>query len=303
MKIKTLFASLALSSLAVAAPAPKDGVHDIFASIPFVRGVDQCKLLEATTQTRSQSISRMVSMAERLLQSGMESKDVVSALVTFDQMYDNFQKSSQLNLDVTLEASLKAAFDDMYRDLTPKEKKVSFTHLDDLKNKPVLSKLDYIAYGTYSLSPNCSGNVSVTLHLIPKSGRSESYSATGSVNSVMGQIAAKMFTQHQRTKFPSTVRVGNKMLTIVGGLNGSVDKVSDPFLAEEACSMLNARLPGRLEMELIDSYGDWNGGISLGSAVWAFPNGKVYAAELRNPTPIREKWEVNDRSFLYYCVK
>ncbi len=301
-----MFKRIALLTLAVfsltASAAPNDGVIDIFASIPFVRGADACKFSNSYGQTRTQNLNQMVSLAERLLQSGMKSSDVVPALITFNNLYDRNQGLAQMNLDVTLESSLKAYFDDYYRDLTPKRKKVSFTHLDDLKAQP-LSKLDYIAYGTYTLAPSCKGNISVTLHLIKKSGRSESYSAIGNVDTVMSQIAAKMFTEYQRTKFPNSLRIGNKMLTIVGGLNGSVDQVSDPTLAEEACAMLDARLPTRLEMELIDSYGDWSGGISLGTAVWAYPGGKVYAAELRNPTPIRNTWEVNDHSFKYYCVK
>jgi hypothetical protein len=62
-------------------------------------------------------------------------------------------------------------------------------------------------------------------------------------------------------------------------------------------------LPNRLEIELIDSYGDWSGGVSLGEKVWAMPNGKVYHPLLRNPTPVRERWEVNERTYLYYCVR
>ena len=302
---KIISLTLSVFSLTVAAKSlPADGVVDIWSTIPFVRGADLCKFSDAYKQTRSQYMNRMVSQAERLMMAGMKSKDVLPMLVAFNNLYDKNQELAQLNLDVTLESSLKAFIDDYYRDLTPKQKKISFTNVDELSTAKV-SKLDYIAYGTYTLAPSCKGNVSVTLHMVGKGGKTENYQATGSVDTVMSQIAAKIFTQYQRSQFPTSVRIGNRTLTLVGGLNGSVDKVSDPELAEQACDTLGARLPNRLEMEFIDSYGDWSGGVSLGEGetTWAYPGGKIYNPGLRNPTPIREKWEVNDRIFSYYCVR
>jgi hypothetical protein len=90
---------------------------------------------------------------------------------------------------------------------------------------------------------------------------------------------------------------------LVGGLNGSVDKASSPGLAERACSTLEARLPTAAELDLLDAYGSWSGGISLGEKIWALAGNKVFAPLLRNPSPIREVWEVNAEEFMYYCVR
>lgn len=318
LKKITLLLCATFTLTGFAKPLPKDGRVDIWPTIPFIRGADLCKFSDSHGQTRSKYMSKMVAQAERLMMAGMNSKDVLPMLVTFNNLYDKNQELAQVNLDVTLESSFKAFIDGYYRDLTPKEKKISFTHVNNIVNvvnaaqngqrdgymdAKLLTKLDYIAYGTYTMSPNCTGNVSVTLHMVGRNGKSESYRAVGSADTVMSQIASEIFTQYQRSQFPSSVRMGRKQITLVGGLNGSVDKVSSPELAEEACAMMDARLPNRLEMELLDSYGDWSGGISLGTRTWAFPGGKVYNAELRNPSPVREKWEVNDREFYYYCVK
>ena len=173
-------------------------------------------------------------------------------------------------------------------------------------NAPVdqasLSKIDYIAYGTYTLAPNCQGDIQVTLHMTGKNGQTESYVGMGKPEYVMSQIAAEIFTQFQRTQFPSEIKVGASMLQLVGGLNGSVDKASSPKLALESCATLDARLPTQYELEILDGYGDWSGGVGLNDKTWAFGAGLIYAADLR-PYPIRDASEVNADEFLYYCVK
>ena len=81
------------------------------------------------------------------------------------------------------------------------------------------------------------------------------------------------------------------------------DEVSDLKVAELACETLGARLPEARELELINAYGDWSGGVSLNQAVWALPGGMVFHPGLRNPSPVRHPWEVNANSFKYYCVR
>ncbi|MGZ3692316.1 MAG: hypothetical protein ACXVAX_12480, partial [Pseudobdellovibrio sp.] len=123
------------------------------------------------------------------------------------------------------------------------------------------------------------------------------------ISVVMSRIAARIFEDFQRTRFPSVIKVGAKKLTLVGGLNGSVDTAVSPEVAKESCDTLGARLPNDTELEILNAYGDWSGGVSLGEDVWALPTGKVFAPMLRNPSPIRDVSEVNATEFKYYCVK
>ncbi|MGZ3787352.1 MAG: hypothetical protein ACXVLQ_02450, partial [Bacteriovorax sp.] len=285
-----------------------------------IRGADLCQYTDAYGQTRSQYMNDMVKQAKDLMEGGAKGAEALNLLVAFNSLYDKNQEIAvrYQYLDVTLESTLKAYMDQFYRQINPREKKVSFQYVDDIINvvnaakagmrdgnidNNLIKKLDYIAYGTYALGPNCQGDIQVTLHLIGSNGTSESFVATGRPETVMSTIASDIFTLFQRTQFPSQIKIGSKMLTLVGGLNGSVDRVPDPKLAEEACSTLDARLPTSTELDLLNGYGDWSGGVSLNHKIWAMPDDKVFAPDLRNPTPVREKWEVNADEYLYYCVK
>lgn len=315
MKTLLLLGSLLLSSVVLA----DDGRTDIWPSIPFIRGADLCKYRDAYGSTRSEYMQDMVRNASDLMQSGALGNEALDMLVAFNGLYDRNQALATrgYGLSVSLEATLKGFVDSYHRKLRPKKKKLSFTHTNDLVSiirsasngqRPgisddMINKLDYIAYGTYTLAPNCRGKIQVTIHLVGRDGRSESFVATGKPETVMSQIASELYTLFQRTQFPSKVRVGNRTLTLVGGLNGSVDETSSPDMAAQACRTLDARLPNRMEIELIDTYGDWSGGVGLGDAVWAMPYGKVYHPGLMNPSPVRNTWEVNAKRFKYYCVR
>lgn len=299
---------------------PADNRVDIWPSIPFIRGADLCQYRDAYGQTRSESMQKMVRLAKDLMSAGAYGSEAFEMLIGFNELYERNQALATRGqyLDVTLESTLKSYLDKFYRDIRPLEKKMSFTHVNDILSvvraamngqrdgnlsDEQLERLDYIAYGTYTLAPNCRGDIQVTIHLIGKDGVSESFLAHGRPETVMSQIASDLFTKFQRTQFPSTIRVGRTNLTLVGALNGSVDKTHSPQLAVQACDMLDARLPNQLELELLDARGDWSGGVSLNDKTWAMPNGKIYAPYLRNPTPVRNPWEVNAKEFYYYCVR
>lgn len=265
-------------------------------------------------------MDQMVSFAERLMGAGAYGSEALDMLVSFDALYDKNQAlaTSGYGLDVTLESTLKAYVDQYHRNLNPRVKKLSFKHqnklidiVNALKNgqrignfdESMMDELDYIAYGTYTLAPNCQGNIQVTLTLIGKDGMTESFTATGKPQFVMSDIGSQLYERFQRTQFPSTLKIGRRTITLLGGLNGSVDQVNDLSMAELACETLDGRLPNSQELDLINAYGDWSGGVSLGNAVWALPNGKVFHPGLRNPSPVRSPWEVNARTFKYYCVR
>lgn len=275
-------------------PAPQDGRYDIWANIPFVGGANLCNYADAYGQTRTENLNKMAALAKDIMSSGAAGLESAKMLVVFNDLYDQNQKLASQKLDITLEATLKSYIDQYYRDLKPKVKRVSFN-----QNKGT----DFVAYGTYTFAPDCKGTIEVTLHLVGKDGVEESYVGTGKPATVMSQIGSQIFTQFQRTQFPSVVKIGNKSLNLVGAINGSVDKVRDPQIAEEACKTLDARLPTATELEQLDLYGDWSGGVSLTDKVWALAGNKVYWPDHRSPSPVRDPWEVYDDEFLYYCVK
>lgn len=314
LKFVFLFAAT-LPAMATAA----DRVN-IWPTIPFVRGADLCRYKDAYGQTRTEYMSKMVKLASELMKEGAKGKEALSLLTTFNQMYDqNLALATQHQyMDVTLESTLKAYISDYYRNLRPRVQKISFNQVNDVLSivraasqgqrdgyldHNLLSKLDFVGYGTYAFAPNCAGDIQVTIHLIGRDGDQKSYMGQGAPAVVMSQIASKMFEEFQRTQFPSQIKVGKKMLKLIGGMNGSVDRAPSTTIAKQACETLDARLPNEFELEILNTYGDWSGGVSLNDQVWALPSGKVFAPMLRNPSPVRETWEVNAQEFLYYCVQ
>lgn len=311
-----------LSLLLSTALFANDGRVDIWPSIPFIRGADLCKFQDAYGQTRNEYMQTMVRNASDLMQAGAYGSEALEMLVAFDSLYDKNQALATRGqyLDVTLENTLKGYIDQYYRDLSPRVKKLSFKHVNDLKkivdaakrgqrigyfNDQQLEKLDYIAYGSYALAPECRGNVQVTVTLVGRDGQTFTYIGEGKPSVVMSQIASEMFTQFQRTNFPTTLRVGTRTIELIGGFNGSVDQARTPRQAEQACQTLGGRLPNQFEYEMISGYGDWSGGVSLGNGrtVWAMSGNKVYHPGLMNPTPVRSVSQVNAKIFSYYCVR
>lgn len=291
---------------------------NIWPTIPFVRGADLCQYKEAHSQTRAQYMAQMTRLASQLMYMGSSPREAWNLLYNFNSLYErNLELATQNRyLDVTLESTLKAFISGYYRDLRPRTQNISFTQNTDLlkliksgRNADAgtidlvqLAKIDYFAYGTYSYASNCR-EVLVTLTLVGKNGEEINYQGQADTSVVMSRIAAKMFEDFQRTKFPSTIKVGPTFLTLVGGLNGSVDAAVSPLVAKQSCETLNARLPNEFELEILNSYGSWSGGVSLGDSIWALPSGKVFAPHLRNPSPIRDVSEVNATEFNYYCVR
>ncbi|MCE3009526.1 MAG: hypothetical protein LW875_02800 [Proteobacteria bacterium] len=293
---------------------------NIWPTIPFIRGADLCAYKDTYSQARSEYLQSMVQAATRLMGDGAYGAEALKMLISFNALYErNLAYATRGNgLDITLESSLKSYVDLTYRNLRPLKQNISFQHLTpmlevirsagqgqrdssvDLKR---LNELDYMAYGTYSLAPNCQGDVFVTLHLIGKNSQSISFMASGRLESVMSKITSQLFETFQRTRFPSTLKIGKSNLTLIGGLMGDISTAKNPTIAELSCQTLNARLPSEMEYNLIDSYGSWSGGVSLDGHTWAMSSGNVFAPHLRNPTPVRQFWEVNDQEILYFCVQ
>jgi hypothetical protein len=296
---------------------------NIWPSIPFVRGLDECAYNQAYSQTRLEYMDRLTSMASNLMESGAKGSEALQMLVTFDAMYDKNARNAVAGkyMEVTLENTLKAYLDGYYRNLDVINKNITFRHINSIQRiirdasngqrtgylpENTFDYLDYVAYGSYTLAPNCRGNVSVTLTLVDRDGYTKSYHAINKPSVVMSEIASRMFEDFQRTSFPSKVKIRNRTMTLLGAPNGSIGTANDPQRAQYACEDMGGRLPKERELESLSYLGDWNGGVSINRAVWAITYGnstRVYHPGLMNPSPVRRISEVNSRNIKYYCVK
>ena len=317
MKKLTLIISFLVLHLGTAsATSTKIDHYDLWPRIPFnLIGANLCEFRSAFSQTRSQYISEMVGHAETLLYAG--DFNPTSTLTQFNAMYEKNLIYAQRGLGVTLESTFKAFLEEYYRNLRPKKRKLSLKYLnplDTLINNALrgqvirnithqdADKIDLFAHGTYSMSPRCNGNIVVTLSIITRDGYTKEYMGQGPAHTVMSQIASRVFEDFQRTKFPSRIKIGNRYITLIGGLNESIDSTMYLEEAKTICETLGARLPTAQEYKVINSYGSWSGGITLGRKIWAmnFPN--IFVPYFER-SPVRTYSQVNDRNYYYTCIK
>lgn len=296
--------------------ASKAEVFGFWPRIPFnIIGANLCEFRAAYSQTRSQYIQEMVDNAKILLEAG--DFDPVKTLTAFNQMYERNLVYARRGLGVTLENSFKSQLDSLYRETRAKVKKLEFRHtnkIDTIINAAInghqitylnqndVNQIDLFAYGSYSMSPNCNGNIIVTLSIIGKNGVANYYSAQGQPHLVMRNIAVQVFEDFQRTSFPSKLKMHNKTLTLLGGINENIDITTNLNEVENICQALGGRLPTEQEYKFIDSYGSWSGGISLGDKTWAMNWPNVYHAPFKR-YPVRPYSQVNAKEYYYICVK
>lgn len=311
-----LLALACCSSWAASAASPLA----LWPTVPFIRGQDLCQFQDAYGKSRNELSMDMAHRLKDLFDAGLASADAVGILLVIDGLIDKNRRlaTSGLGMDVTLEASLKAAIDGFYRKINPKEKKLQFVNpaplldlLRDLRTEKrqgslslsQLSKISGFAWGTYTYSPGCRGDIMATIHVELANGSNFSFLAQGRPESVMASVGAQMFEFFQRTQFPSVVRMGAKSLTLVGAPGSPIGVAPSPVIAQSACVMSQARLPSFEEYEFLSALGDWNGGVSLDHQLWALADNHILAPDLRNPSPIRHPEDVNSTEIYYYCVK
>ena len=122
----------------------------------------------------------------------------------------------------------------------------------------------------------------------------------------MANIASQVYTQYQRTQFPTQLQTARGVIQLVGAANGSVTTVSDPRQAQAYCESIGARLPEDYELEAADALGDWSGGVSLNDKIWAQNNNYVYVSYIKSAiqSRIMHRSQISSTNqFYYYCVK
>ncbi|MCO4754660.1 MAG: hypothetical protein KC478_09255 [Bacteriovoracaceae bacterium] len=293
--------------------------YDFWPRIPFnIVGANLCEFESAYSQTRSEYIGEMVGHAEKLLLAG--DTDPVKTLQAFNEMYQKNLKYARKGLGVTLENTFKSYLDQFYRSINPRQKRLEFKYVqpvDQVINAAIsggqaarisrsdAAKVDLLAYGTYSMSPNCNGQVVVTLTIINKDGYTKDYIAQGRAHQVMSNIATQVFDDYQRTKFPSKIKLPRKTLQLLGGLNGSIDTARFLREAQMSCESMDARLPTEYEYKMLNAYGTYSGGVSLGGrgVLWAMSGDYVFVPEYQR-NPVRDVSSMGrTSSYKYICVR
>jgi len=177
--VSLIFCGAVLGGQALADPSHSAAHVALWPTIPFVRGQDLCQYQDAYGRTRAQQASDMVRLLGDLIRAGAEPKQAPELLQTLDSLIDQGRQRATggFGMDVLLEGSFKAALDRVYELHHPQVRKVSFfnpTALSELvrvlraqqrqgslEAKPI-EGLTGMAWGTYSFSPGCKGDVLVT---------------------------------------------------------------------------------------------------------------------------------------------
>lgn len=143
----------------------------------------------------------------------------------------------------------------------------------------------------------------MTLHIETQSGQTFNYQARGMPDSVMGQIGYQVFSQFQKTQFPSQVMHKDKKLELLGAPGQLVGTTNSPRKAEYACECMQARLPTVGEYIYLNELGNWNGGVSSDKGLWALSQERVMAPEMPNPSIVRSAKEFQSPEIHYFCVR
>ena len=284
-------------------------VYQFWPKIPFnISGANLCQYQRAYSESRNSYMDQMANLASMLAYSG--DWNPVVTLSSFNDLYNENLSYAKIGLGKTLEQSFKAYLDSYYRNIKPKVRKLQFKYLNRIAaimnqggsvGVNQLDKLSLIAYGSYSLSPRCNGGVFVTLTIIDTEGLSKDYYGSGPAQTVMSQIASKVFEDYQQTRFPTKINIGREQLELIGGLNSSVDSVNRPEDAEFACMSLGARLPTEKEYKLLNSYGSWSGGVSLGKEDWVLSSNQIL--NINSYYHVRGYQNGVNGKYLYICVR
>jgi hypothetical protein len=310
---------LSLYTLLLSGLAPAAQVA-LWPTIPFVRGQDLCQYQDAYGRTRVQQSGDMARLLADLIRAGADPKQAPELLQTVDSLIDQGRQRATggFGMDVLLEGSFKAALDRVYEQHQPRVRQVSFfnpTTLNELVRvlraqqrqgslqSNQLSGLTGVAWGTYSYSPGCKGDVLVTLHIETQPGQTFNYQARGLPESVMGQIAYQVFGQFQKTRFPSLVTHQGKTLELLGAPGNVLGTTNSARKAQYACECMQARLPTVGEYIYLSELGNWNGGVDSDKGLWALSQERVMAPEMPNPSIVRSIKEFQSPEIRYFCVR
>jgi hypothetical protein len=312
-----LFLSMLLVSQAFANPVQR---VLLWPTIPFIRGQDLCQYQDAYGRSKSEMALDLTRNIIGLLREGASSNSAVSIVMAIDELSNKNRAlaSAGMGMDMVLEGGFKASLDAIYRDINPTEKKIAFYNplpliqvvreLHDQKrqgylDQRYLSGLSGVVWGIYSFSPNCRGDVTVTLHIETKEGVTYSFQSQGAPELVMQGMAGQVFEYFQKTRFPSKVKYPGGHVELLGAPGSPISHATSPTNAEKSCQAMQGRLPTAEEYIFLSSLGDWSGGVTLRHEFWAMADALVMAPDLPDPSPVRTVEEIRASEYHFYCVR
>ena len=292
----------------------------LWPTIPFIRGQDLCQYQDAYGRNKIQIAQDSTQDMLLLMREGAKARDALTIVIAMDDLANKNRAHANagVGMDVMLEGTFKSNLDGLYRAINPSSKKVSFFNplpltqlvrdLHEQKRQGYLDQryltgLSGVAWGTCSYSPNCKGDLSVTLHIETKDGATFNFQAQGAPAAVMQPMASQVFEFFQKTQFPSKVKYGDKTIDLLGAPGTPISHAASPENAANSCKKIQGRLPTEAEYEFLSSLGDWSGGVDMRHEFWAMADGKVLAPDLRNPSPVRSADEIRASQYHFYCVR
>lgn len=271
----------------------------------FVEGADIGSFREIYSKTFKQLRDERVENAKDLLAKGAIGSEVVAILQYIEDSVKRRRAEVKVNLDKTL-FNFKSHSNFLYEKYQPSGKRMEFRH-NSLSLNPSELKGDYLIYGTYHFDR---GDLWVDLHMVNTHSLVErSFSAFGHPRMVGKKLAAKVFHHFYKTRFPSKLRVGNKLISMVdrgyvyspGGANANELHRS----AKQNCSFQSANLVSKSDFDLLKLRGIYRGGVSLGkystrrNYYWAISFGDIFL-----PNFYASATNVSRPTYLeYICVK
>lgn len=274
----------------------------IWGKIPIVRGVDHCRILDASSATRTQHMREMVSLATQLMQAGAFGSEAIDMLERMDKMYDSIMHKAAQGLPQSLEAQLKSGLSELVRTRMPNPQKVQFIYGRDPAKLP---QLTHFAYGVYEHDSRCNGHLHVRLDIVDANNNIQSFEGRGASSQALAEVSQKIFNQFHKTKLPTGYLVRGKKIEVHAGPNNFVGVTLDHLAPELYCSTLGMRLPNENEIRMFGILGPWSGGFDLGDMIWPLDNGKFYNPRTLNPSPVRNWSEINNvgTRYAYVCIR
>ena len=129
----SLWLALAASTTSYAA-APLS----LWPTIPFIRGQDLCQFQDAYGKSRNELAQEMAGRLKDLLSYGAEADEALNSLLAIEALITKNRRLATTGqaMDLTLEASLRAALDGLYREIKPKDRKLTFLNPTPLLGAP-----------------------------------------------------------------------------------------------------------------------------------------------------------------------
>lgn len=270
-----------------ARPAVNDSRVFLWPQIPIVRGADLHNYNQATSISRLELMQELVGFMTQLLQASEGSKnpdrekDLLNAILTFDQLYDRHKQIGKEGMEEFIENGIRSSLDQLYRQDMIQDRSIRFvqnqemstlkgmssgSHYSGSITGPFLEQAAFM-YGSYTVPSIGSGFLTITVTLVRVSdGMTENFSATAFADDAPMAIARKIYQffeeekQFQRHQNPNP---GVKWIKPTLRSSAQARDGVTRSAARQFCSAQGGRLPTAQELQVASMTNLSQGGIVL----------------------------------------